>query len=76
VSSFICKSHSKQFLKSARAKYVLGFDGNNLSDVDGQHPIIFMQCGSIRHLASKATRGTSNNGSHSKIFRNPFGVTA
>lgn len=39
-------------LKSARAKYVLGLTATP-ERRDGQHPIIFMQCGSIRHLATK-----------------------
>jgi hypothetical protein len=39
-------------LKRARAKYVLGLTATPIRR-DGQHPIIFMQCGPIRHTASR-----------------------
>ena len=41
-------------LKHVRAKYVLGLTATP-ERRDGQHPIIFMQCGPIRHTASRAT---------------------
>jgi superfamily II DNA or RNA helicase len=37
-------------LKRARAKYVLGLTATPVRR-DGQHPIIFMQCGPVRHTA-------------------------
>ncbi len=40
-------------LKRARAKYVLGLTATPIRR-DGQQPIIFMQCGPIRHKAAKA----------------------
>lgn len=39
-------------LKRARAKYVLGLTATPIRR-DGRQPIIFMQCGPIRHAASK-----------------------
>jgi superfamily II DNA or RNA helicase len=41
-------------LKRAKAKYVLGLTATPIRR-DGQHPIIFMQCGPIRHTAVRAT---------------------
>jgi superfamily II DNA or RNA helicase len=38
-------------LKRARSKYVLGLTATPIRR-DGQHPIIFMQCGPIRHTAA------------------------
>jgi superfamily II DNA or RNA helicase len=40
-------------LKRVKAKYVLGLTATPIRR-DGQHPIIFMQCGPIRHTASRA----------------------
>ena len=39
-------------LKRAKAKYVLGLTATPIRR-DGQQPIIFMQCGPIRHTAAK-----------------------
>jgi superfamily II DNA or RNA helicase len=41
-------------LKRVKAKYVLGLTATPFRR-DGQHPIIFMQCGSIRYTAGKPT---------------------
>ena len=41
-------------LKQAKAKYVLGLTATPIRR-DGQQPIIFMQCGPIRHTAVKPT---------------------
>lgn len=41
----------EQILKSAKAKYVLGLTATPIRR-DGHHPIIFMQCGSIRYRAN------------------------
>jgi superfamily II DNA or RNA helicase len=38
--------------KAAKARYVLGLTATPIRR-DGQHPIIFMQCGPIRHEASR-----------------------
>lgn len=46
-------------LKHVRAKYVLGLTATP-ERRDGQHPIIFMQCGPIRHTASRATSAPDN----------------
>lgn len=39
-------------LKQAKARYVLGLTATPIRR-DGQQPIIFMQCGTIRHVAAK-----------------------
>ncbi|WP_176059078.1 DEAD/DEAH box helicase family protein [Paraburkholderia sp. BCC1876] len=40
-------------LKRVKARYVLGLTATPIRR-DGQHPIIFMQCGPIQHTASRA----------------------
>jgi len=45
------RSYEKLF-KAAKARYVLGLTATPIRR-DGQHPIIFMQCGPIRHEASR-----------------------
>ena len=40
----------ESLLKQARAKYVLGLTATPIRR-DGHHPIIFMQCGAVRHIA-------------------------
>src|SRR5205809_552669 len=42
----------EKILKSTKAKYVLGLTATPIRR-DGQQPIIFMQCGPIRHTAIK-----------------------
>jgi superfamily II DNA or RNA helicase len=46
-------------LKRVKAKYVLGLTATPIRR-DGQHPIIFMQCGPIRHTASRAETAPHN----------------
>lgn len=45
-------------LKRVRAQFVLGLTATPIRR-DGQQPIIFMQCGPIRHVAAKATGAPS-----------------
>lgn len=45
------RTYEKLF-KAAKARYVLGLTATPVRR-DGQHPIIFMQCGPIRHEASR-----------------------
>lgn len=45
------RSYEKLF-KAAKARYVLGLTATPIRR-DGQHPIIFMQCGPIRHEANR-----------------------
>lgn len=42
----------EHLLRKAKARYVLGLTATPIRR-DGQHPIIFMQCGPIRHEASR-----------------------
>lgn len=46
-------------LKAAAAKYVIGLTATPIRR-DGQHPIIFMQCGPIRHTASRPETAPSD----------------
>lgn len=46
-------------LKTARAKYLLGLTATP-ERRDGHHPIIFMQCGPIRHTAEPSLQHTVN----------------
>lgn len=46
-------------LKRVRARFVLGLTATPIRR-DGQQPIIFMQCGPIRHVAAKATGAPSD----------------
>lgn len=48
ISAFSFES----ILKQAKSKYVLGLTATPVRR-DGHHPIIFMQCGSIRHTARR-----------------------
>lgn len=41
----------EQVVRAARARYVTGFSAT-VERKDGHHPIIFMQCGPVRHLVS------------------------
>lgn len=43
----------KAILKAAKAKYLLGLTATPFRR-DDQHPIIFMQCGPVRHTATKS----------------------
>jgi hypothetical protein len=46
-------------LKRVKAKYILGLTATPIRR-DGQQPIIFMQCGPIRHAASKSESAPSD----------------
>jgi len=46
-------------LKQAKAKYVVGLTATPIRR-DGHHPIIFMQCGPIRHSASRPENAPAN----------------
>ena len=48
-------------LKRAKAKYVLGLTATPIRR-DGQQPIIFMQCGPIRHTAAETGRRAARSG--------------
>ena len=48
----VSASSFEAILKQARAKYVLGLTATPIRR-DGQQPIIFMQCGPIRHRAAR-----------------------
>ena len=55
-------------VRAAKAKYVLGLSAT-VSRKDGHHPIIFMQCGPVRHHVDSKSQAASRPFSHKVIFR-------
>ncbi|MBN2365704.1 MAG: DEAD/DEAH box helicase, partial [Calditrichaeota bacterium] len=45
----------EKIVKQAKAKYVIGLTATPIRR-DGHHPIIYMQCGPIRHIAGKSEK--------------------
>jgi superfamily II DNA or RNA helicase len=58
----------EQVLRQARAKYVLGLTATPTRK-DGHHPIVFMQCGPIRHALSDQQMAHSRLFEHKVITR-------
>ena len=58
----------EKILKFANAKYVYGLSATP-SRQDGHHPLIFMQCGSIRHLVDAKSQAQNRGFSHYIIPR-------
>ncbi|MGQ0652197.1 MAG: TOTE conflict system archaeo-eukaryotic primase domain-containing protein [Betaproteobacteria bacterium] len=58
-------------LKRAKARYVLGLTATPVRR-DGQHPIIFMQCGPIRHTSAKPDSAPASLGVVPRILATPF----
>lgn len=54
--------------KRAKAKYVLGLSAT-VQRKDGHHPIIFMQCGPVRHRVDAKTQAVARPFTHSVIVR-------
>jgi len=54
--------------RRARAKYILGLSAT-VQRKDGQHPIIFMQCGPVRHRVEAKTEAGSWPFGHSVLVR-------
>jgi superfamily II DNA or RNA helicase len=62
-------AHSfEQVARRARARYVLGLSAT-VTRKDGHHPIIFMQCGPVRHRVSARVQAATRPFSHSVIVR-------
>ena len=60
-------------VRTAKAKYVLGLSAT-VSRKDGHHPIIFMQCGPVRHMSiQKAKRRPGHSATKSSFARRDFG---
>ena len=55
-------------VRAAKAKYVLGLSAT-VSRKDGHHPIIFMQCGPVRHHVDSMKQAASRPVSHKVFFR-------
>ncbi|MET0529555.1 MAG: DEAD/DEAH box helicase family protein [Microvirga sp.] len=54
--------------RAAKAKYVLGLSAT-VTRKDGHHPIIFMQCGPIRHRVDARTQANARPFSHRVVVR-------
>jgi superfamily II DNA or RNA helicase len=62
-------AHSFELVaRRARARYVLGLSAT-VTRKDGHHPIIFMQCGPVRHRVSARLQAATRPFSHSVIVR-------
>lgn len=55
-------------VRAAKAKYVLGLSAT-IARKDGHHPIIFMQCGPVRHHVDTKKQAAARPFSHKVIFR-------
>lgn len=53
----------EQVIKKARAKYVYGFTATPVRK-DGQHPIVYMQCGPIRYKVDARSQRASRSFTH------------
>jgi superfamily II DNA or RNA helicase len=58
-------------LKRAKARYVLGLTATPVRR-DGQHPIIFMQCGPVRHMSAKPESAPSVLGVVPRFLATPL----
>jgi superfamily II DNA or RNA helicase len=54
--------------RSAKAKYVLGLSAT-VTRKDGHHPIIFMQCGPVRHRVDARKQAAARPFDHKVVFR-------
>jgi superfamily II DNA or RNA helicase/very-short-patch-repair endonuclease len=62
-------AHSfEQVVRRAKARYVLGLSAT-VTRKDGHHPIIFMQCGSVRHRVDAKAQAAARPFEHTVIVR-------
>src|SRR5450755_1120660 len=54
--------------RAAKAQYVLGLSAT-VARKDGHHPIIFMQCGAIRHRVDAKKQAATRPFDHKVLFR-------
>jgi superfamily II DNA or RNA helicase len=54
--------------QEAKARYMLGLSAT-VTRKDGHHPIIFMQCGPVRHRVDARTQAASRPFDHKVVFR-------
>lgn len=54
--------------RAAKARYVLGLSAT-VTRKDGHHPIIFMQCGPVRHRVDARMQATTRPFDHKVVFR-------
>ena len=58
----------EQVARRAKARYVAGLSAT-VARKDGHHPIIFMQCGPIRHRVNAKAQATARTFEHTVIVR-------
>jgi very-short-patch-repair endonuclease len=62
-------AHSfEQVVRRAKARFVLGLSAT-VTRKDGHHPIIFMQCGSVRHRVDAVAQAAARPFEHTVIVR-------
>jgi superfamily II DNA or RNA helicase len=62
-------AHSfEQVVRRATARFVLGLSAT-VTGKDGHHPIIFMQCGSVRHRVDAKAQAAARPFEHTVIVR-------
>ena len=62
-------AHSfEQVVRRAKARFVLGLSAT-VTRKDGHHPIIFMQCGSVRHRVDAKAQAAARPFEHTVIVR-------
>jgi superfamily II DNA or RNA helicase len=59
---------SEAIAREVRARYTLGLSAT-VTRKDGHHPIIFMQCGPVRHRVDARTQAASRPFDHKVVFR-------
>ncbi|HAY28005.1 MAG TPA: restriction endonuclease subunit R, partial [Candidatus Accumulibacter sp.] len=61
-------SSFEQLVRRAKARYVLGLSAT-VTRKDGHHPIVFMQCGPVRHLVSAREQAAERPFTHNVWVR-------
>ena len=74
MNAIICECHHlsavgfEAIARGAKAQYVLGLSAT-VTRKDGHHPIIFMQCGPIRHRVDAKKQAAARPFDHKVVFR-------
>ena len=61
----------EQVVRRAKAKFVLGLSAT-VTRKDGHHPIIFMQCGPVRHRVNAKAQAAARPFEHSRLCGRPI----
>ncbi len=63
TSATICRHSFEQVARQAKARFVLGLSAT-VARKDGHHPIIFMQCGPVRHRVNARAQAAARPFEH------------